>query len=123
MGEVSDDDRDLLMGLADDARGQAGGLSRDDQQRLGELALAAWSEVETLRADARDLVRIVRAVAALQLAGRMDDAIAYALDQATEGEHLLVDDEGKTIMRWPEQNLGEVAAQLEAAAGWPQPDQ
>ena len=53
---MSDVERDDLMGLADDARGQAGGLTREDQARLGALALQAWSEeVEHLRAELRRL--------------------------------------------------------------------
>ena len=71
------------------------------------------AEVRTLRADAQGLAHIVQTVGSLQLAGAMSDEIAYALHAAVEGEHRLVDAQGRTVMHWPEQDLAVVAAELE----------
>ena len=46
---LSRDELDLLNGMAHDAIGQAGGVDRDDQRRLGELVLRAAVGVWRLR--------------------------------------------------------------------------
>lgn len=51
---MTDDDRDALMGLSDDAIGQGGRLPDERQVELGRLALRAWAEVERLRAQRKD---------------------------------------------------------------------